>query len=163
MLYHPRGRQEILQVLIRVGDGGEVHEVPVQRPLVLHRLGDLSHSLVLCDGPDDRRVLVQHPLDICRIWRRPRPWPRSVVVDDPGLSGRRGAVVPTRRMSVRVLPRVAGRRGAMVSAYGTFISRVCHCHPHFSYTHCKCSTLKIYNPSTFLALLQASPLTMPHM
>ena len=136
MLYHPRRRQEILQVLIRVGDGGEVHEVPVQRPLVLHRLCDLSHPLVLRDGLYDRRVLVQHPLDVLRIWRRPRRHLGTVVVHDPGSPGgrRRGAVGRSRRrsVSVRELPRVAGRRGAVVAACLPVISRVCH--PHFSYT-----------------------------
>ena len=130
MLYHPWGRQQILQVLIRVGDGGEIHEVPVQRPLVLHRLGDLPHSLVLCDRLDDGRVLVQHSLDILRVWRQPLRLHLGsvVVVDDPaGSTGRGWAVGRARRrvMSVRMLTRVAGRRGAVVAACWPFISRVC--------------------------------------
>ena len=37
---------------------------PVQRLLQLRRLVSHPHAPVLLDGPDGRRVLVQHPLDV---------------------------------------------------------------------------------------------------
>ena len=46
-----------------------MHEVPVQHPLVLCRLGDLPHFLVLCDGLDDGRVLVQNSLGTAWVGR----------------------------------------------------------------------------------------------
>ena len=120
LLYHPRGREKILQVLIRVGDGREVHEVPVQRPLVLHRLRDLAHSLVLGYGLDDGRVLVEHSLDVLGIRRRsPVRHLGSLghVHDSPGSARRRRSVRSARRvMSVGMLPGVPGRRGGAVVA-----------------------------------------------
>ena len=140
LLYHPRGREEILQVLVRVGDGGEVHEVPVQRPLVLHRLRDLAHSLVLGYGLDDGRVLVEHSLDVLRVRRRRSSSVRrhlgpllGHVHDPPGSARarrRRGSVGRARRrvMSVGMLPGVPGRRGGPVVAacraiYPSVVSR----------------------------------------
>ena len=135
LLYHPRGREKILQVLVRVGDGGEVHEVPVQRPLVLHRLRDLAHPLVLGDGLDDGRVLVEHPLDVLRVRRR-----RSSSVGrhlgsllghvhgPPGSAARSVGRARRRVMSVGMLPGVPGRRGGPVVAacraiYPSVVSR----------------------------------------
>ena len=114
MLYHPRGWQKILQVLIGVCDGGQVHQVPVQRPLVLNRLADLAHALVVRDGLDDRRVFVQHPLDILGVGRRPgvHLWP--VVVHSAWTGGRRTVWRALR--AVWVLSGMAGRRGAVVGA-----------------------------------------------
>jgi len=51
-------RQQVLQVLVRVCDAGQVHEVLVQRPLIADRLVVLARGLKFRDGLDQRRVLV---------------------------------------------------------------------------------------------------------
>ena len=111
-MYHPGRRQKILQVLIGVCDGGQVHQVPVQRPLVLNRLADLAHALVLRDGFDDRRIFVQHPLDILGVGRRPGVHLRPVVVRGAGPGGRRTVWRALR--AVWVLSGMAGRRRAVM-------------------------------------------------
>ena len=52
--------KQILQILICVRQGSEIHQISVQAPLVLDRLVVLAHILVVGDCLDDRGILVEH-------------------------------------------------------------------------------------------------------
>ena len=52
-----------MKVLVRISHLSKVHEVPVQLPLVAHRLGVLAQVFIFRDGLDQARIFIKHLLD----------------------------------------------------------------------------------------------------
>lgn len=71
MLEDVRGRKQRLDVMLRIGQVRQIHQVPVQRHVVRHAFVCFAHVLEVLDGLDKAGVLVQDLLDVHRTrWRR---------------------------------------------------------------------------------------------
>lgn len=70
MLKHVRRRQKRLDVMLRIRQIRQIHQIPVQRHVVRHALVRFAHVLEVLDGLDESRVLIQNLLDVHRAWRR---------------------------------------------------------------------------------------------
>uniref|UniRef100_A0A182QBZ7 Uncharacterized protein n=1 Tax=Anopheles farauti TaxID=69004 RepID=A0A182QBZ7_9DIPT len=69
-LVHRQHRPARRYVLLRIGQVGQVDEVPVQRHLVRHALASLARELKLLYRLNQARILVQYLLDVHRARRR---------------------------------------------------------------------------------------------
>lgn len=56
--------------MLRIGQVGQVDQIPVQRYMVRHALVRFAHVLKVLDGLDQAGVLVQDFLDVHRTGRR---------------------------------------------------------------------------------------------
>ena len=52
-----------MKVLVGISHLSQVQEVPVQLPLVAHRLGVLAQVFIFRDGLDQARIFIKHLLD----------------------------------------------------------------------------------------------------
>ena len=52
-----------MKVLVGISHLSQVQEVPVELPLVAHRLGVLAQVFIFRDGLDQARIFIKHLLD----------------------------------------------------------------------------------------------------